>query len=568
MSSSVFNWSPLPIKRKLDFTQKNKNRNNNEFSNRNEPKELHSPNCEFQVWLRTCEQEIIDPLVGKVKGDIPKWLNGSLLRNGPGTMKAGQDEFQHLFDSSALLHRFGLKDGNVTYQCRFLQSEIYKKTLASNRLMITEFGTRAAPDPCHTIFRKVATLFDLKANMSDNAMISLYPFGDEIYAFNEIPFIHRIEPKTLETLNRVDLTSKINIVNHTSHPHVTENGNVYNIGLSVGATGPYHNIVLFEKNSSNESMFDNAKILSSIPARWPLHPSYMHSFGMTDNYFIIVEQPLSISLPGLLSTKIKNQPLAASLRWYNEYNQINIISRETGKRQHKFFTETFFYLHIINQFEDSDYIIIDVCAYRDPSMIDCMYYETMKDMHHNPDYAKMFRGRPIRFVLPLKPLGHDLAANTNLINYGNSKATACYLSNGNILAQAEKLCDIGCETPRINYEKFLGKKYRYFYAISSDVDAVNPGTLIKVDIQNNCYKTWQEKNCYPGEPIFVPSPNAKEEDEGVILSVLVWGQDDTNHVGLLILNAHNFEEIARAEFKTTTSVPKCLHGWYLPETET
>lgn len=27
--------------------------------------------------------------------------------------------------------------------------------------------------------------------MSDNAMISVYPFGDEIYAFTEAPVIHR-----------------------------------------------------------------------------------------------------------------------------------------------------------------------------------------------------------------------------------------------------------------------------------------------------------------------------------------------------------------------------------------
>lgn len=34
-------------------------------------------------------------------------------------------------------------------------------------------------------------------------MISVYPFGDEFYAFTEYPFIHRIDPKTLETLGKV-----------------------------------------------------------------------------------------------------------------------------------------------------------------------------------------------------------------------------------------------------------------------------------------------------------------------------------------------------------------------------
>jgi carotenoid isomerooxygenase len=38
-------------------------------------------------------------------GCIPKWLKGSLIRNGPGNLKVGDMTFGHLFDGSALLHR-------------------------------------------------------------------------------------------------------------------------------------------------------------------------------------------------------------------------------------------------------------------------------------------------------------------------------------------------------------------------------------------------------------------------------------------------------------------------------
>lgn len=43
-----------------------------------------------------------------VAGCIPNWLNGSLLRNGPGNLKVGDMTFGHLFDGSALLHRLGM----------------------------------------------------------------------------------------------------------------------------------------------------------------------------------------------------------------------------------------------------------------------------------------------------------------------------------------------------------------------------------------------------------------------------------------------------------------------------
>lgn len=83
-----------------------------------------------------------------------------------------------------------------------------------------------------------------------------------------------------------------------------------------------------------------------------------------------------------------------------------------------------------------------------------------------PDYAKMFRGRPLRFVLPLDTNCKNIKINpydsnendlkTNLINIPNTNAKAYKLANGNIFVVPELLCNLGCETPRINYEKYLG----------------------------------------------------------------------------------------------------------------
>lgn len=112
------------------------------------------PNCDVNVWLRSCEKEIVEPLNGTVSGIIPKWINGSLLRNGPGSIKVGSMTFNHLFDSSALLHRFNIENGNVTYQCRFLKTDSYKKNLAANRVVVSEFGTACVPDPCQSIFQR------------------------------------------------------------------------------------------------------------------------------------------------------------------------------------------------------------------------------------------------------------------------------------------------------------------------------------------------------------------------------------------------------------------------------
>lgn len=65
-------------------------------------------------------------------------------------------------------------------------------------------------------------------------------------------------------------------------------------------------------------MFRQLHIVASIKCRWPLHPGYMHSFGMTEHYFIIVEQPLSISLYSAVVNKFKGNPLSNALRWFKD----------------------------------------------------------------------------------------------------------------------------------------------------------------------------------------------------------------------------------------------------------
>lgn len=56
-----------------------------------------------------------------------------------------------------------------------------------------------------------------------------------------------------------------------------------------------------------------------MAARWPLHPGYMHSFGGTASYWVLVEQPLSVSVPAMVRGQLSGEPMAGSLRWFPEH---------------------------------------------------------------------------------------------------------------------------------------------------------------------------------------------------------------------------------------------------------
>lgn len=163
-------------------------------------------------------------------------------------------------------------------------------------------------------------------------------------------------------------------------------------------------------------------------------------------------------------------------------------------------------------------------------------------MHKNPDYATMFRSRPLRFVLPMrqpsvdtppehnlvtvetvhqslelirnivddKSLGHDtdkidfeIVSDSDIVvtnvdsakdkwdehrNALCKKPAAHLFPDGTIFVKPELLCDLGCETPRINADSHVGREYRYFYAITSDVDSDNPA---KVSV-NQTAQTFQD----------------------------------------------------------------------------
>lgn len=50
-----------------------------------------------------------------VAGNIPAWLQGTLIRNGPGIFTVGDTSYQHFFDGMAIMHSFTFRDGGSLF---------------------------------------------------------------------------------------------------------------------------------------------------------------------------------------------------------------------------------------------------------------------------------------------------------------------------------------------------------------------------------------------------------------------------------------------------------------------
>lgn len=178
-------------------------------------------------------EETPEPIATEVCGTIPTWIRGSLLRNGPGKFEFGNQHYNHWFDGMAMLHQFKIEDGKVTYRSRFLQSDAYKKNSERDRIMVSEFGTVAMPDPCKNFFLRFLSRFEM-IEATDNASVSFVKYKGDCFVSTETNYMYRVDPESLETQNKVDWTKFIAVNMATAHPHTEPDGTTYNMGNSYG----------------------------------------------------------------------------------------------------------------------------------------------------------------------------------------------------------------------------------------------------------------------------------------------------------------------------------------------
>ncbi|KAK7083821.1 Beta,beta-carotene 9',10'-oxygenase [Halocaridina rubra] len=523
------------------------------------------------VWLRSCDAETLTPIKGIRKGEIPSWLSGRLTRNGPGKTSFGDSQYNHLFDGSAYLHQFNIADGEVTYQSRFLQSDTYKKNFLHNRIVVSEFGTLASPDPCKTLFQRFMSFFDPAGkNPTDNCSVNVTYIGDELYALSELPHMRRIDPETLNCVGeRTKLNDYIAISQATAHPHVDPDGTLYNMGNKYDDKGgPTYNIIKLPPpeivNGVTISSLEQAEIVASIPAQWRMYPSYYHSFGMTDNYFIFVEMPFVLNLGRFMYNHFMRKPYFTSLNWFpDEKTKFRVIRRDTGELVNtSYAAKAFLTFHHTNAYEKDGHLIVDLCGIDDGATV----YQLMLKNFEDPDFetAPSTMGTHRRFVLPLDV--DNAPEDTNLVKLPGTKSNAYKQHNGCIEVSYEELSDIYFDLPRINY-RLNGKEYTYVYGVEIDPKGIEFCNLVKMDVTTGETKIWHENGKLVSEPVFVAGPNSKEEDYGVVLSSLI-DKHNPKYVALVVMDPKTWKELGRVEFEANGAVTSTFHGMFAGTDET
>ncbi|XP_075047214.1 carotenoid-cleaving dioxygenase, mitochondrial isoform X2 [Mixophyes fleayi] len=477
--------------------------------------------------------------------------------------------FNHWFDGMALLHKFTIENGNVTYMSRFLRSDSYKSNESQNRIVASEFGTISMPDPCKSVFQRFVSTFQVP-RPTDNGNINIMKYKKDYYVSTETNLMHKVDPEMLETEEKVDWSNYIAVNGATAHPHYDSIGTAYNMGNSYGKQGIFYNIIKVPvQESEDEDTLQGAQVICSIPAKDKWNPSYYHSFGMTENFIVFIEQPIKMNILKVITSNIRGVPVSDCLSWDPRYDTVfHVANKHTGELHPvTFHTPAFAMFHQINAYEDRGCIVLDLCCQDDGEVIRLTQLQNLRKSGKALDeiYNSFAKSFPRRFVFPLN-INSETPQDININPLEYTTATVVKRADGKVWCTHENLYDEtfekigGLEFPAINYSMYNTKKYRYFYGCG--LQHLIGSCLVKIDVVTKGLRIWQEDGFYPSEPVFVPSPDSSEEDDGVILSAVVTPHQDKTTF-LLILDAKNFTEICRAE--VPVRMPYGFHGIFVPQ---
>ena len=481
--------------------------------------------------LTQSHQAIIET---EIKGKIPNWLSGTLYRNGPGRYHFGDKKYNHLFDGSSCIHKFEIRNEKIFYSNKFLETNSYQRSINENQLN-SEFGTAGTNI---SLLERIKNT--IKGKSTDNVNVNIVPFGkDQLYALTETNMICKIDPQDLKILNTLNITDSIPSANTIiAHPQMDNEGNHFTVGINTKKKIPHYEFIKFTPNQ-NKLMTETGKVIASIPSNSKNGLSYFHSFAMTNNYIIFLEQSLIINIFNLLIGLITNKAFSHSFTMKKDYRtRIHIINRHTGDvLKQKLSTEPLFSFHHINAYENDNEIIVDLCAY-DTKSFDISKLTFNNFLSDEFLKTKCFNPSPKRIKLPI------------LIN-SNAAEINCEIHNLN--------SNINIELPTINYSNFNGIKYKFVYGSNW---FTNPFSVIKLNVDNPLdYLEFKYDNCFPSEPVFVPFNNSKNEDDGVLLVLVLSDKKDY----LSILNAQNMKELARAEIPENIKAATTFHGFFRKE---
>jgi all-trans-8'-apo-beta-carotenal 15,15'-oxygenase len=443
--------------------------------------------------------------IPEIEGTIPPDLRGSLYRNGPGLFERGGLRKPHLLDGDGLVQRLSFADGTARYQNAFVRTP---KFIAEEQAGRYRFATWSMRRPGGL----VANLGGGSAH--SQAGVTVYPFNDLLYAFDEVSPAFGLDPETLETLGEQTLGDpgkEFMIKAHTKFDPIT--GEWLLFGVSHGPSMKLHAVI----RGADGALKAHHVVTSPRQV-------YIHDFFATREHLIFVLHPMWFSPWRFLSGQAS---FIEALSWRpGDGNQVMVVPRGGGAPQ-LFEAAAAFIWHALNAYGDGHEIVADFVGYDSPD-------------HFAPHGAllyKLMQGQMgvARAPGTLRRYRIDLAARS----------------------LHEEILDPGThEFPMIDPRAAM-QKHEVAYLSAGGRNVVNSG-IKRVDYCNRKAQFFDfGPDAVAGEPVFAARPGGKR-DEGWLIVQCLDGRSEQAFFALF--DAAHVDAGPIARIRLPHALPISFHG--------
>ncbi len=437
----------------------------------------------------------------EVEGELPKDLFGAYFRNGPNAVHKPKNRY-HWFDGDGMISGIWFEDGQARFRNRWIDTE----------------GLKMEAEAGESIWGGVLGPFDFSlpgGPLKDTANTDLVVYDGKLVAlWYESGKPYAMNLKTLETEGIEDFHGnwKKLVSAHSKIDPATGDF----VFFSYGDRPPYLEYGVVRPDGTVHQ--------AEIDLPGPRRP---HDIGMTPNYSILHDFPVFFS-EELFKKTGKRIPLFHP----DVPTRYGVIPRFGTNEDVKWFeAEPCYMLHVVNCWEEGDWVVMVGCRTKDPSL---------KPNKEDGKIAAMLSG---------------LKLQANLYQWRFNMKTG-EVKEGDI-------DQYNAEFPMVN-ASVTGFKNRFSYLqhIPYEIPATFHG-LVKYDIQTGSYDECSYgPGVYGSEAPFCPRPDAKDEDDGYLVSFVTDTHDWQS--SCLVFDAKNLADGPLAKVKLPTRLPAGFHTTWVP----
>lgn len=194
--------------------------------------------------------------------------------------------------------------------------------------------------------------------------------------------------KSLECLSRHDPVKEFGLHCISAHPNTDpETGITYNVGVSL-FSGAKWNVLAFPPGCNLMPLKDSikkGKIIATLPCRNKTSALWFHSFAMSSNYIVIIDQPSYFNAAKAVGSLFKGTCPREIFDWKPEMkNRFILFNKKSCKfiRTEILSKDAFFYYHVLNCYEEHEQLILDVFGTPNFEMVDAQLITKLRYLNH------------------------------------------------------------------------------------------------------------------------------------------------------------------------------------------